>query len=49
MDKNQSLEAIVQALDLAVRKGVYSMEDVKIILQSIDCIKSLIESSKEDG
>ena len=38
-DKNQALEVLEQALDIAVRKGSYSLADVQNILQALSILK----------
>jgi hypothetical protein len=39
MDKQEAIKIIEQALNAANLKGVYSLEDVKLILNALDTIK----------
>jgi ferric-dicitrate binding protein FerR (iron transport regulator) len=39
MDKQEAIKIIEQALNAANLKGVYSLEDVKLILTALDTIK----------
>jgi len=40
MDKNQSIEVIEQAIDVAVQKGIYSLKDMVFILDALNALKS---------
>lgn len=40
MDKNQAIEVIEQAIDVAVQKGIYSLKDMVIILDALNSIKN---------
>jgi len=40
MDKNQAIEVIEQAIDVAVQKGIYSLKDMIFILDALNSIKS---------
>jgi hypothetical protein len=39
MDKQEAIKIIEQALNAANLKGVYSLEDIKLILNALDTIK----------
>jgi ferric-dicitrate binding protein FerR (iron transport regulator) len=39
MEKQEAIKIIEQALNAANLKGVYSLEDVKLILNALDTIK----------
>jgi ferric-dicitrate binding protein FerR (iron transport regulator) len=39
MDKQEAIKIIEQALNAANLKGVYSLEDVKLILNALNTIK----------
>jgi ferric-dicitrate binding protein FerR (iron transport regulator) len=39
MDKQEAIKIIEQALNAANLKGVYSLEDIKLILTALDTIK----------
>lgn len=38
-DKNQALEVIEQAIDVATRKGAYSLGDVNNVLQALSILR----------
>jgi len=40
MDKNQAIEVIEQAIDVAVQKGIYSLKDIVFILDALNSIKN---------
>ena len=40
MDKNQAIEVIEQAIDVAVQKGIYSLKDMVFILDALNSIKN---------
>lgn len=40
MDKEKAIETIEQALNAAVQKGVYNLNDVAIIINALEIIKS---------
>jgi hypothetical protein len=40
MDKNQAIQTIEQAIDVAVQKGVYSLNDMVFIIDALNALKS---------
>lgn len=47
MDKEKAIETIQQALNAAVQKGVYNLNDVSIILNALQLIKNEQENNKK--
>jgi hypothetical protein len=39
MDKEKAIEILEQAIDVATRKGIYSLQDMQIILKALSEIK----------
>lgn len=39
MDKEKAIEILEQAIDVATRKGIYSLQDIQIILEALSEIK----------
>jgi len=39
MDKEKAIEILEQAIDVATRKGIYSLQDMQIILEALSEIK----------
>lgn len=48
MNKEQALNLIEQALNVATQKGVFNLTDVQAILNAISVIKSSIEDKKQE-
>lgn len=48
MTLEQALEAIKQAIDVALRKGAYCREDTKVINTSLDIIEEALTKKQED-
>lgn len=46
MEKEQGLQIVEQALDAAIMKGIYNINDVRTILIALDSLKK--EDSKEE-
>lgn len=40
MDKEQAINILEQALDIATKKGVYGIKDIEYILNALKAIKS---------
>ena len=40
MDKEQAIQTIEQAIDVAVKKGVYSLNDMVFIIDALNALKS---------
>lgn len=47
MNKQEAIKALEQAINAAVQKGVYNLNDVAIILEAIKIIKLSIEEVKK--
>jgi len=39
MDKEKAIEILEQAIDIATRKGIYSLQDMQMILEALSEIK----------
>jgi hypothetical protein len=39
MDKEQAIQTIEQAIDVAVQKGIYSLKDMVFILDALKMLK----------
>jgi hypothetical protein len=39
MDKEKAIEILEQAIDVATKKGIYSLQDMQIILEALSEIK----------
>lgn len=43
MDKDQAIQILVQALEVAAKAGVYTLSDAAAIIQAINKVNELVE------
>jgi hypothetical protein len=39
MEQNKAIEVLIQAVDIAVKKGAYSLQDVATVLEAIKTLQ----------